>query len=121
VLKEVDIPVATDTQHDILVSSRGYTSLLKCLYLSCYLSKDDSQTILDTMTQSAYTKRIVAGIDDPSVKVAHKFGTSRSTGSESDCGIVYLPNRNYALCMLIATDPATADQKISQVSKIIYD
>jgi len=102
-----------------LIDARSYTSFLKCLYFSCFLSMHDSQEILDYLTTTADDSRIPAGVPEQ-VKVAHKIG-SFSDVTQSDCGIVYASNRRYALCLMLDTDVKTASQHIKKVSEMVYN
>ncbi len=58
------------------------------------------------------------------VLVAHKIGDyNDDKGNEAfmDCGIVYVPRRPYALCMLSIGDEQTARERMQAVSGTIYD
>lgn len=102
-----------------MISSRSYASILKCLYYSCFLSLDDSQTILNDLTNSADDNRLHAGVPKM-IEVAHKIG-SFNAETQSDCGIVYVPNRRYVLCIMLDEDVTNAGRHIEELSKIIYD
>ncbi len=102
-----------------LISARSYTSLLKCLYFSCFLAPNDSQDILNQLTHSEDSNRIRAGVPK-GVPVASKIG-SFSNITQSDCGIVYAANRRYTLCIMLDEDSKTADTHIKELSKMVYD
>jgi beta-lactamase class A len=103
-----------------LISAYSYTSILKCLYFSCFLNYDNSQAILNHLTQgSTDDSRIRAGVPEL-VQVARKIG-SFSNITQSDCGIVYIPSRRYSLCIMLNEDPVTADRHIRDVSKMVYE
>lgn len=108
----------TDQGNYALIDARSYTSFLTCLYFSCFLSDEHSQAILQHLTSAADESRIPAGVPDH-VQVAHKIG-SFSDVTQSDCGIVYVPNRRYALCLMLDTDAKTASQHIQKVSELAY-
>jgi beta-lactamase class A len=103
-----------------LISARSYSSFLKCLYFSCYLSTDHSQEILNelTLAKDVGAERIRAGVPS-GVKVAQKFG-SFSDITQSDCGIIYAENRRYALCVMLDTDANTANNHIKKLSEMVY-
>lgn len=102
-----------------LIGARSYSSILKCLYLACYNTKNSSQQMLEYLADSTFTNRLTRGIS-PDVKVSHKIGTY-NIRYQSDCGIVYLDKNNYVLCVMIeGQDPLASDQ-IAQVSEIVYD
>lgn len=114
---DVDLTAASSSQTNL--GAQGYSSILKCLYLSCFNTYDDSQKILEWMVESNSPPRLRASIP-PSIQVAHKYGTSGGE-SESDCGIVYIPKRPYIICVMIGAEPDRADQIIQEVSKKVYD
>ena len=116
---DIELKVADDGSIDI--GTRSYSSFLKCLYFACYNTKEDSQAILETLTQSEFNNRIVAGIDDKNIPIAHKIGVF-NTQVQSDCGIVYLDNNNYVLCVMIEGDDTDeVNAHIAALSKIVYD
>jgi beta-lactamase class A len=107
-------------QPTILISARSYSSFLQCLYLSCFNSYESSQEILQYMTESDFHTRIEAGVEDKSIKIAHKIGTF-SEQSSSDCGIVYVPRRPYSFCLMINSTDMKIDDVIAEVSKMTYE
>lgn len=120
-LGSLDIELTTHKYGSIDIGTRSYSSFLKCLYFACYNTREDSQTILKLLTETSFNERIVAGINDKSVAVAHKIGVF-NTRVQSDCGIVYLTDRNYALCVMLAgNDSAHTNSKIAEISKMVYE
>jgi beta-lactamase class A len=103
-----------------VITARSYTSVLKGLYFSAYLNKQDSQEILQYLTQSTADNRLTAQLPS-NVKVAHKIGVYNANWAESDCGVVYLPKRPYALCVMVGLPEDQANTFIAGVSKEIYD
>jgi len=107
------------------VSPRGFASVLRALYLSAYLSYSDSNELLNTMTDTPYKDRLVAGVPKD-VKVAHKVGIYKEPANEdvqvhSDCGIVYVPKRPYILCIMSDAKIDQATKYMSDISKLVYD
>jgi beta-lactamase class A len=104
----------------VSISTRSYSSFLKCLYFSCYLNKEHSQEILDFLSDTTFKNRIVAGVDQ-GVTVAHKVGNF-GQNTQSDCGIVYLDKKNYVLCIMIeGPDNTETDEKIASLSKMTFE
>lgn len=103
-----------------VINARSYSSVLKGLYFSAYLSNGHSQEILHYLSQSSATNRLVKKLPD-GVQVAHKVGVYNANWAESDCGIVYVPKRPYVLCIMVALPEEQADAFIAQVSKDVYD
>ncbi|HSE61278.1 MAG TPA: serine hydrolase [Candidatus Saccharimonadales bacterium] len=120
-LASLDIELSTAEDGGIDIGTRAYSSFLKCLYFACYNSVGDSQTILQTLTQTPFNDRIAAGVADKSIPIAHKIGVFNSQ-VQSDCGIVYMPARNYVLCvMLRGDDTPDTKSRMAEISKIVYD
>ncbi len=116
------LDVDFDQNADLTISlgARSYSSFLKCLYYSCYNSNDHSNEILSYLTHSPFNFRLEAGIPS-SVKVAHKIGVHGSV-TQSDCGIIYLSNRHYLLCiMLRGSEDSDTDRHFAELSKRTYD
>jgi beta-lactamase class A len=123
VYQGLDIALTVDKDGAVL-TPKSYSSIFKALYFSAVLDKDDSQEILNYLSQSQFPDKMVAGIP-PGVTVAHKIGdfVEKSGNGEAytDCGIVYIPRRPYLLCMVSKTDEQTARVRMQDISKIIYD
>ena len=119
-LGSLDIELTTHDDGTIDIGTRAYSSFLKCLYFACYNTKADSQAILKLLTETPFNNRLVAGITGKDIKVAHKIGVF-SHKVQSDCGIVYVPAKNYVLCvMLVGDDNADTNAKIAEISKQVY-
>jgi beta-lactamase class A len=120
VISSLDVTFNRDDKSQIAISARSYASFLKCLYFSCYNNYQNSQDILESLTKSEFNNRLRQGVP-VEVKVAHKIGTY-SNITQSDCGVVYEPKRNYLLCaMLQTTDTDTGNKHVADISKITYD
>lgn len=119
-----DIP-RSDLDNAFQVTPKSYSSILKSLYFSSYLTYDSSNEIIDVMSQSSFKDSLPKFIPND-VKVAHKTGTyeadDQNKNVHSDCGIVYLPNRSYILCIMVNSSNEKISFKIiSEISKIVYD
>jgi len=123
VYEYLDIPFREVDNYPI-ISAKNYSSVLRSLYLSSFLQYQDSNEILDLMTQSIYRDKIPSKIP-PNVKIAHKIGVYEKVDPDnstfSDCGIVYVPKRPYILCIMTKGSDSFAQSTMSSLSKIIYD
>ena len=125
VYQGLDINLDVDKQGAVL-TPKSYSSILKALYFSSVLNKEDSQTILNYLANTSFPDKLAAGVPD-NVTVAHKIGDFNINDNDptddyySDCGIVYVPRRPYLLCMISRTDEQTARVRMQDISKIIYD
>jgi len=119
-LGSLDIEFSLNQDDSINIGTRSYASFLKCLYFACYNTKQDSQEILGLLTSTPFNDRIVAGVNDQNIKIAHKIGVF-NTQVQSDCGIVYLENNNYLLCvMLESNDTAETNAIFKAISEKVY-
>ena len=123
VYDSLDIPKELDGTQPV-VSSKNYSSILRSLYLSSYLQEENSQNLLQSLTQTPFSDKIVAGVP-VNITVAHKIGVHLGglVHSEiySDCAIVYVPNRPYILCIMMKSDEPTAQTTMKNISRIIYE
>jgi beta-lactamase class A len=123
VFNYLDIP--NDVNGDTpVVTPKNYSSILRSLYLSSYLTPDYSSKVLTYLTQSDFNDKISAGVP-ANIKVAHKIGvhdTQDQTKSiYTDCGIVYVPKRPYMVCLMMRDTEENAQLHMKAVSKLIYD
>ena len=105
-------------------TSKSYSSILRALYLSTFLSKEHSNEILETLTRTEFSDKLPAGVA-PGVKTAHKIGVYQrvDTGGFvwSDCGVVYVPKRSYILCIMVQGSEEEARKHIAFLSKMVFD
>jgi len=101
------------------IGARSYSSMLKCIYLACFNSKEHSEDMLDYMTESIFNDRLTKYLPTNIVQVAHKIGTYNSR-YQSDCGIVYVPTKNYLLCIMVTGEDPIGSQTIADISQLTY-
>lgn len=105
------------------VSPKTYSSIFRSLYLSSFLSKADSNRILDILTETKFNDKLPAGVPSD-VKVSHKIGVFKNLDAARDlfvdCGIVFVPNRPYILCLFDQDIDEHAQERISSVSRSVY-
>jgi beta-lactamase class A len=118
VYEGLDIPLALKGDSPI-VTAIQYTSVIKSLYFGSILNKDDSEKLLEILTKTKLNDMLPTGISKD-VPVAHKIGLIDKQIYQ-DCGIVYVPQRPYALCMISKSKRKEARNRMSKVSKMIYD
>ncbi len=118
-LYSTDVTIELDTEKRAIVTARSYTSILKCLYFSCFLNKEDSQELLGYLTKTEFGDRLKKNLP-AEVPVAHKIGTY-SQKTQSDCGIVYATRRNYALCVMLDQPDPEGSATIADISSKVYE
>ncbi len=111
-------------ERQTLVTPKSYASIFRSLYLSSFLSNQNSSAVLDILTETAFANGIPAGVAE-GVPVAHKVGVFDTTETDQslfiDCGIVYVPSRPYVLCAFVKnTDMGPAQEKVAHISKMVY-
>lgn len=117
-LNYLDVEYGLVEDERVQIGARSYSSILKCLYFACFNSKEDSQEMLEYLTQSTFNDRLTKYLPNE-VPVAHKIGTF-STRYQSDCGITYVPSRNYILCIMVEGEDPTSSQYIADLSQLVY-
>lgn len=122
IFEELHMPYEPNNQGNI--STKSFATLYRMLYNSSYLTKQDSEHVLDVLTQSHEEKSLFDGVPD-SIPVAAKFGerayTENSTIFLHNCGIVYYPKHPYLLCVM--TKGNSRDKQasvIKEISKTTY-
>ncbi len=118
ILDFVDANYDINSDEQILIGAQSYSSILKCLYFACYLGRDNSQDILQKLTNTDSANRLPLHIPNK-VPIAHKIG-SYDNIAQSDCGIFYVEKRNYLLCVMIGTGDSEASEYIADLSEIAY-
>lgn len=117
----VDLSYSSDAEGSTLIGAEAYSSILKCLYFACYISKDNSQEILNTLTNTTFNDRLKRYIpQDTMPTIAHKIGSFEQS-TQSDCGIFYVPSRPYLLCVMVNGNDSFASQQIGKISVIVYE
>lgn len=108
------------------ISAKDYGSFLRILYNATYLNRYHSAKALETLTRVEYKNGVVAGINNPKIKIAHKFGERESESGKQlhDCGIVYTDNKvgDYLICIMVkgGNDYAPMEKIIQDVSRYVY-
>ena len=124
VFDQVDLPKKETAEEVPVLNGKGYSSILRNLYLATYLNKEHSNEIIELLTNSKTNDLLPVGIPD-TIKVAHKIGVYEIPNQEentySDCGIVYVPNRPYLICIMAEEKEAEASEHIINLSKLVYD
>jgi beta-lactamase class A len=108
-----------------IISVKDYASFFRILFNSSYLTKFYSEKALKLLTQIDFKSGIPAGISDKKIEVAHKFGErfypETNERQLHDCGIVYLPQKPYLLCVMTrGQNIDNLTSAIKHISSIIF-
>lgn len=102
------------------INLKTLANMFLSLYNATYLNLEHSEQILSSLTNTPFADKIAAGVPKD-IKVAHKIGIAANYGTFSDCGIVYVPNRNYILCIgANGGKEKDASDFMAEVSKVVY-
>lgn len=100
-------------------TARDCAAILQSIYNGDCVSSSASQKMLALLSAQTRKNKIPAGLPD-GVKSANKTG--ELTGlCEGDAAIVFLPDNDYILCVIVAPkDNAAAITQIKKVSQMVY-
>ena len=115
----LDIPEMVTGKKMPIITTQEYSSVLKALYFASVLNNEDSETILSLLTQTDFNDMLPSGVPS-GIPVAHKIGLVNGEIYQ-DCGIVYVPQKPYSLCLVSKSDQKTARQRMHALSKMVYD
>lgn len=82
------------------ISAKEYTRILRLLYTSSFLEPENSQKILEYMSEATFKNFLSQGIPSD-VKFAHKYGENTTYNIFADSGIVYVPGKPYMITVII--------------------
>ena len=102
-----------------VITAQEYSSVLKALYFGSVLNNTDSEYILSLLTQTDFNDKLPSGIP-AGIRIAHKIGLVNGQIYQ-DCGIVYVPDKPYSLCMVSKSDDKTATQRMHELSEMVYN
>jgi len=121
----VDLSNAFVNPNGNIIPVKSYAAFFRVLFNASYLNNEMSEKALRLLSEVQYKDALVKGINNPNINIAHKFGerTFTDTGEKQlhDCGIVYLPQKPYLICVMTrGTDFTNLASAIAQISQTIY-
>ncbi len=122
VYKDLGVRVPGNKDTNDFMSVKEYASFFRILYNASYLTKDDSEKALKLLTETEFNSGLAGGLPKE-VKVAHKFGerVSGEIRQLHDCGIIYLTDRPYLLCVMTkGKDFAKLQETLQRISSYTY-
>lgn len=103
------------------LSAKEYSRVFRALYYSSFLKRENSQKLLEWMSETLFDDFLQPGIP-ASVRFSHKIGEDGINNTYLDSGIVYVPNRPYILTVAIAgRTEKEAKAIMREVSQAAYD
>ena len=109
-----------------LISAKEYTRILRVLYTSSYLEPENSEKILELLSQSTFKDFLSQGIPSD-IKFSHKYGENKEYNIFADSGIVYIPGKPYMLTIIIKGKDSTPDtiawvtSLMKEISEYVYN
>ena len=124
-MAEIGLKIDESTPSEDFVSVKTYSSFFRILYTATYLNREMSEKALEMLSRAQFREGIPGKLPQK-IKVAHKFGERGFVDSNikqlHDCGIVYLPNSPYLICIMTkGNDFNKLRQVISEISLIVYN
>lgn len=102
------------------ISAKQYAPILRSLFSATYLSIENSEKILEWMSESRFNNYLASGMP-PATKFSHKIGVEDEKKVYLDAGIVYLAKRPYILIVMVKNlAPREADGLMHDVSQKVY-
>ncbi len=104
------------------ITTKDFASFFRVLYNSTYINEKNSETALYYLSETDFNDGIVKGIDD-NIIISHKYGqiSDNKLMQLHDCGIIYFPDNNYILCVMVkGYNLKNMTTVIQEVSKTIY-
>lgn len=125
VLTDLGMNIANKSAADDFISVKDYSSFFRVLYNGTYLNRDMSEKALSLLSQSTFKSGLCAGVPAGTL-VAHKFGErayeEQGIRQLHDCGIVYVANKPYLLCVMTrGKEFAALESIIADISRIVYN
>lgn len=106
------------------ITAKEYTRIFRTLYGSSYLEPENSQEILELLSQGKDDILLDRGLPDD-VIFSHKFGVNSDEAVHADSGIVYIPNRPYIITVLFKGDGTESDETVNaifeEISRAAYE
>jgi beta-lactamase class A len=103
------------------ISPKEYANMLRGLYYSSYMRRTFSELALSLMLETDFNSQLPSGIPR-NVPISHKIGMYYDGGYYHDCGIIYLPEKPYILCVMsLNSTLEEANNVISYASKEVYN
>lgn len=106
--------------NDLEISAKKYAPILRSLFSATYVSAENSEKILEWMSESKFNNYLAGGMPT-TTKFAHKIGEEDKKKLYIDAGIVYLANRPYILIVMVKDfDANKAGSLMRFISQKVY-
>jgi beta-lactamase class A len=118
-LKSIDY-----SQQEDYMTVKDYAAFFRTLYNASYLDRDMSEKALALLAHTQFNQGLAAGLPQGTA-IAHKFGEKHYLINNliqlHDCGIIYLPDHPYILCVMSRGNSlGSLENIIGQISQKTY-
>ena len=120
---DLDIKIPGTEGLENFMSIIDYSVFFRILYNASYLNRDMSEKALQIMTEAGFYRGLINQLPADTI-VSHKFGERVVDDKKQlhDCGIVYLKNKNYLICIMTrGQDFSIMENIIADLSKEVFD
>lgn len=122
--QDLGIPYPDQNTPQNFVSVKSYSSIFRILYNSSYLYRKNSEYLLEILSRTDFTNGLTTHLPKD-ILVSHKFGILNKKNGEKqlhDCGIIYLPENPYILCVMSQGDDIeTLEKTVQDVSLGVFE
>ena len=102
------------------INLKTLSNMFLSLYNANFISLENSEKILEYLSNTPFEDKIVAGVPE-NIVVSHKIGISGGNSTFSDCGIIYAPQRHYLLCLgSNGGEESKANKFMEEISEATY-
>lgn len=109
-------------------SAKEYSRLFRALYTSSFLTRANSQYILELLDRATFNEFLSASVPE-NIRFPHKYGVGAhviGTNFYADSGIVYLTSRPYLITVMVEGERTTAFEErtisfMQEVSSAVYE
>jgi len=116
----ISIPGTEETENFMSVTE--YAAFFRILYNSSYLNRTMSEKALSILSETSFSGGLKGGVPE-NINIAHKFGERIFENKKQlhDCGIIYLQDNNYLLCIMTrGNDFYLMEKVISEISQEVF-
>lgn len=123
VFNDLGIALPEGEKDGDFITVKDYARFFRVLYNASYLSKEDSNYLLELLSKSEFKQGLSLGVPK-NVVISHKFGERKFNEVEQlhDCGVVYLKKTPYVLCVMSrGQDSQNLSRYIGKISSLVYE
>src|SRR6185436_8119720 len=88
------------------ISAKEYSRVLRVLYTSSYLERENTEKILDLMAKENFHEYLSQGIPSE-ITFAHKYGENKTESIFADSGIVYQDGHPFMITAILKGKDST--------------